>query len=83
MPVFLDTSALFKRYQVENGTEAVNELIEKGAGNLFISSLTIVEITSNLKRLCAVNANKIIALIVRWGFISYYVASNVPSPSIL
>jgi predicted nucleic acid-binding protein len=55
MPVFLDTSALFKRYQVENGTEVVNKLIEKGAGNLFISSLTIVEITSNLKRLCAVD----------------------------
>ena len=55
MPVFLDTSALFKRYQVENGTAIVNELVESGAGDLFISSLTIVEITSNLKRLCAVD----------------------------
>lgn len=55
MPFFVDTSALFKRYQVEVGTEAVNELLEKGIGNLYISSLTIVEITSNLKRLCAVD----------------------------
>lgn len=55
MPFFLDTSALFKRYQVESGTEVVNELLEKSAGNLFISSLTVVEITSNLKRLCAVD----------------------------
>ena len=55
MPFFLDTSALFKRYQVENGTEAVNRLIERDAGDLFISSLTIIEITSNLKRLCAVD----------------------------
>jgi predicted nucleic acid-binding protein len=55
MPFFVDTSALFKRYQVEAGTEAVNELLERGVGNLFISSLTIVEITSNLKRLCAVD----------------------------
>jgi predicted nucleic acid-binding protein len=55
MPFFVDTSALFKRYQVEVGTEAVNELLKKGVGNLFISSLTIVEITSNLKRLCAVD----------------------------
>jgi len=55
MPFFLDTSALFKRYQVENGTEVVNQLLEKGAGDLFISSLTIVEITSNLKRLCAID----------------------------
>lgn len=55
MPFFLDTSALFKRYQVENGTEVVNELLEKSAGNLFVSSLTVVEITSNLKRLCAVD----------------------------
>jgi len=55
MPFFLDTSALFKRYQVENGTEVINELLEEGAGKLFVSSLTVVEITSNLKRLCAVD----------------------------
>ena len=55
MPFFLDTSALFKRYQLEKGTEVVNKLLEKSAGNLFISALTVVEITSNLKRICAVD----------------------------
>jgi len=55
MPLFIDTSALFKRYQVEAGTDKVCELLEQAAGDAFISSLTIVEILSNLKRLYEVD----------------------------
>jgi len=51
MPFFVDTSALFKRYQVEAGTAKINELLENARGDLFISSLTIIEVISNLKRL--------------------------------
>ena len=49
MPFFVDTSALFKRYQVEKGTERVNELLENAHGDAFISSLTVIEVISNLK----------------------------------
>lgn len=55
MPFFLDTSALFKRYQVEEGTAAICELMESARGELYISSLTIIEIISNLKRLCDID----------------------------
>ena len=51
MPFFIDTSALFKRYQVEKGTEEVSALIEKSQEKVYISSLTIIEVISNLKRL--------------------------------
>ena len=55
MSFFIDTSALFKRYQVEAGTDKVCELLEHSAGDVFISSLTIVEVLSNLKRLYEVD----------------------------
>ncbi len=51
MPFFIDTSALFKRYQMEKGTDKISDLIEKSRENIFISSLTVVEVISNLKRL--------------------------------
>lgn len=51
MPFFIDTSALFKRYQVEKGTGVVCDILEKGDSDLFMSSLTIIEVVSNLKRL--------------------------------
>lgn len=51
MSFFLDTSALFKRYQVENGTDKICELIEHSREDAYISSLTVIEIVSNLKRL--------------------------------
>jgi len=51
MPFFIDTSALFKRYQIEKGTEEVSEIIEKSREKVYISSLTIIEVISNLKRL--------------------------------
>lgn len=47
----MDTSALFKRYQTEKGTAAVNRIIEDRRRPLYISSITIVEMISNLKRL--------------------------------
>lgn len=55
MPVFLDTSALFKRYQPEKGTASVNRIIEDRSRPLYISSISIVEMISNLKRLCEVD----------------------------
>jgi predicted nucleic acid-binding protein len=51
MPCFIDTSALFKRYQIEKGTDKICDLIENSRDKIFISSLTIVEVISNLKRL--------------------------------
>lgn len=51
MPFFIDTSALFKRYQLERGTALVSRLLEESDEPVFISSITIVEIVSNLKRL--------------------------------
>jgi predicted nucleic acid-binding protein len=55
MPFFVDTSALFKRYQIEKGSDKVTALLEKERGNVFISSLTIIEVVSNLKRLCEID----------------------------
>lgn len=47
---FIDTSALFKRYINEAGTDQIDSLFES-AGLIIISNLTIVEFVSNLKRL--------------------------------
>jgi predicted nucleic acid-binding protein len=55
MPFFVDTSALFKRYQLEKGSALVSQLLEESAEPVFISSITIVEIISNLKRLCEID----------------------------
>jgi len=51
MPYFVDTSALFKRYQPEKGTALVSQILEESNQSVYISSITIVEIVSNLKRL--------------------------------
>jgi predicted nucleic acid-binding protein len=55
MPFFIDTSALFKRYQIEKGTAIVSQLLEESDEPIFISSITIIEIISNLKRLCEID----------------------------
>lgn len=55
MPFFIDTSALFKRYQPEKGTALVSRILEESDEPIFISSITIVEIISNLKRLCKID----------------------------
>jgi predicted nucleic acid-binding protein len=55
MPYFVDTSALFKRYQPEKGTTLVSQILEETDEPIFISSITIIEIVSNLKRLCEVD----------------------------
>ena len=46
---FIDTSALFKRYILEEGTEKIDDIFKQG-GTFYISDITIVEIISNLKR---------------------------------
>lgn len=51
MPYFVDTSALFKRYQPEKGTTLVSQILETADELVYISSITIIEIISNLKRL--------------------------------
>ena len=51
---FLDTSALFKRYVQEEGSETVDVLF-KEENILFISSVTICEVISNLRRLVDVD----------------------------
>lgn len=42
---------MFKRYQIEKGTDKICDLIENSRDKIFISSLTVVEVISNLKRL--------------------------------
>jgi len=51
---FLDTSALFKRYIPEAGTDKIDLLFEKD-GLFLISNLTVIEMISNLKRLVDVD----------------------------
>jgi uncharacterized protein len=51
---FIDTSALFKRYADELGTEMVNQVFAEKASR-FISQLTITEVVSNLKRLAEID----------------------------
>lgn len=51
MPLFTDTSALFKRYQPEEGTDIVCQILEDANQPVYISSISIIEIVSNLKRL--------------------------------
>jgi predicted nucleic acid-binding protein len=51
MSFFIDTSALFKRYQPEQGTELVCQMLEESNQPLYISSITIIEVIANLKRL--------------------------------
>ncbi len=51
MPFFIDTSALFKRYQPEEGTKLVCKILEESNEQVYISSISIIEIISNLKRL--------------------------------
>jgi len=49
MIVFIDTSALVKRYAKEKGSEEVDELFQKGK-DVWISQLSIVELLSALHR---------------------------------
>lgn len=51
---FIDTSALFKRYIPEAGTDKIDLLFEK-EGLFIISNLTVIEMVSNLKRLADVD----------------------------
>jgi hypothetical protein len=49
--VFLDTSALAKRYLIEAGSAWVNSLCDPGADHLlYIGQITRVELTSALYR---------------------------------
>ena len=51
---FIDTSALFKRYIEETGTDVMDELFASDA-NRFISAVTPLEVISNLRRLVDVD----------------------------
>ena len=46
---FIDTSALFKRYIHEQGTEQLDDIFKQDA-EIYISDITIIEVISNLKR---------------------------------
>lgn len=54
MAYFLDTSALFKRYVPERGSEAIDSIIAQG-GLCCISSMTVLELISNLQRLHSID----------------------------
>ncbi|MCL4384888.1 MAG: type II toxin-antitoxin system VapC family toxin [Actinobacteria bacterium] len=47
---FIDTSALFKRYFPEQGTEQIDDIFNQTDSTFYISDVTIIEIMSNLKR---------------------------------
>lgn len=47
---FFDTSALVKRYAEEPGTETVDELIDDADATVFITSLSVIEMTSAFRR---------------------------------
>ena len=47
---FIDTSALFKRYFPERGTEQIDDIFNEADSTFYISDITIIEIVSNLKR---------------------------------
>jgi len=51
---FVDTSALFKRYLPERGSERMESLFRESA-EVFISTLTVIEFLSNLQRLHSVD----------------------------
>lgn len=48
--LFFDTSALVKRYAEEAGTKTVDRLIEERNDSVVITSLTVVEMTSAVRR---------------------------------
>jgi predicted nucleic acid-binding protein len=47
---FVDTSALFKRYIPEQGSDFIDQLFSKET-TIFISTVTLCEVISNLRRL--------------------------------
>jgi len=51
---FIDTSALFKRYVKENGSDLVNQIFTEEADR-FISMVTLTEVVSNIKRLVEID----------------------------
>jgi len=55
MNYFFDTSALIKKYIIENGSDKVNELMNQ-ADNIFVSTITEIETFSTFKRLLIENA---------------------------
>ena len=48
--LFFDTSALAKRYAEEPGTETVDQLVDAADSTIVITSLSIVELASALRR---------------------------------
>ncbi len=54
MTYFVDTSALFKRYVSEDGSDFMDRLFEQ-ENPIVISSLTRIELASNLQRLLSVD----------------------------
>jgi len=55
MNLFFDTSALIKRYIAENGSPQVDTLLSK-AKIVYVSSITLIECTSTIRRLLAEKA---------------------------
>ncbi len=54
MKYFVDTSALFKRYVPQEGSDFMDRLFEQ-ENSIIISSLTRIELASNLQRLLSVD----------------------------
>ncbi len=51
---FFDTSALFKRYVEEKGSQVVDNIFAQSTGK-YITSICLVEVVSNLRRLVDVD----------------------------
>lgn len=80
---FIDTSALFKRYIPEKGTEQIDVLFNI-AENVYISDLTITEIISNLKRKCEVTCeiDNDLYLSIKKEFLSDISQGNIQTVSV-
>ena len=63
---FIDTSALFKRYIPEAGTDILDDIF-KDIGTFYISDVTIIEVISNLKRKNEIG-QRICQTYKRWRF---------------
>lgn len=48
--LFFDTSALVKRYAIEPGTEVVDERIDETERSIIVTSFSVIETTSALRR---------------------------------
>lgn len=58
---FVDTSALFKRYIPEQGSDFIDRIFSKET-SIFISTVTLCEVISNIRRLVDIDNLRILTI---------------------